>query len=106
MKLVWSQPSPPAQGRARHLLLLSVLCLFLGGILAGAAGRDPRSTPRAFRAAVASLLGTGGIFFLLGLARLAVYKSKKTSPNLSLARPFDPSDVAARAPRFGQEERR
>ena len=106
MKLVWSQSSRPAHDRARHLLLLSVLCLFLGGILAGAAGRDPRSTPRAFRAAVASLLGTGGVFFLLGLARLAVQKSKKTCAHLSLARPFDPSDVAARAPRFGQEERR
>lgn len=106
MRLVWSQPSRPVQDRARHLLLLSVLCLFLGGILAGAAGRDPRQTPRAFRAAVASLLGTGGVFFLLGLARLAVEKARKTPTNLSLARPFDPSDVAARAPRFGQEERR
>jgi len=106
MKLVWSQPSRPTHDRARHLLLLSVLCLFLGGILAGAAGRDPRSTPRAFRAAVASLLATGGFFFLLGVARLAVQKSKERSTNLYLARPFDPADVAARAPRFGQEERR
>jgi hypothetical protein len=104
MRLVWSQPSRPYHDRARHLLLLSVLCLFLGGILAGAA--DPRQAPRAFRAAVASLLGTGGVFFLLGVALLAVQKSKKPSTNLSLARPFDPSDVAARAPRFGQEERR
>lgn len=106
MRLVWSQPSRPTHDRARHLLLLSVLCLFLGGVLAGAAGRDPRSTPRAFRAAVASILATGGVFFLLGVAFLALQKPKKPSTNLSLARPFDPSDVAARAPRFGQEERR
>jgi hypothetical protein len=106
VRLVWSQPTRPSHDRARHLLLLSVLCLFLGGTLAGAAGRDPRSTPRAFRAAVASILTTGGVFFLLGVAFLALPKAKKSSTSLSLARPFDPSDVAARAPRFGQEERR
>ena len=103
---MWSQPTRPTHDRARHLLLLSVLCLFLGGTLTGTAGRDPRSTPRAFRAAVASLLTTGGVFFFLGVAFLALPKAKKTSTHLSLARPFDPSDVAARAPRFGQEERR
>lgn len=106
MRLVWSQPSRPTHDRARQLLLLSVLCIFLGGTLAGAVGRDPRHAPRAFQAAVASLLGTGGVFFLLGAALLAVQKPKKPSSNLSLARPFDPSDGAACAPRFGQEERR
>jgi len=107
MRLVWSQPSRPTHDRARQVLLLSVLCLFLGGTLAGVGGRDPREAPRAFRAAVASLLSTGGVFLLLGVALLAIQKpKKKPSATLSLAEPLDPSGVAARAPRFGQEERR
>jgi len=106
VRLVWSQPSRPTHDRARHLLLLSVLCLFLGGTLVGAGGRDPREAPRAFRAAVASLLSTGGVFFLLGVALLAVQKGKKPAAPLSLAQPLDTSGAAARAPRFGQEERR
>jgi hypothetical protein len=105
MRLVWSQPSRPTHDRARQVLLLSVLCLFLGGTLAGAAGRDPREAPRAFRAAVASLLSTGGVFLILGVALLVVQKPRRTA-TLSLAEPPDPSGVAARAPRFGQEERR
>jgi hypothetical protein len=106
MRLVWSQPSRPRNDRARQVLLLSVLCLFLGGTLAGAGGRDPREAPRAFRAAVASLLSTGGVFLLLGVALLVVQKPRRPAATLSLAEPLDPSDVAARAPRFGQEERR
>jgi hypothetical protein len=106
MRLVWSQPSRPAHDRARNLLLLSVLCLFLGGTLAGAGGRDPRDVPRPLRAAIASLLSTGGVFFLLGVALAAVRKTKKRPAPLSLAEPLDPSGAPARAPRFGQEERR
>ena len=106
MRLVWSQPSRPRHDRARQVLLLSVLCLFLGGTLAGAGGRDLREEPRAFRAAVASLLSTGGVFLLLGIALLVVQKPKRPDVTLSLAEPLDPSGVAARAPRFGQEERR
>ena len=106
MKLVWSQPTRPTHDRARHLLLLSVLCLFLGGTLTGAAGRDPREAPRPLRAAIASLLSTGGVFFLLGVALTAVRKTRKPAAPLSLAEPLDPSGLAARAPRFGQEERR
>jgi hypothetical protein len=85
--------------------MLSILCLFLGGTLTGAGGRDPREAPGPLRAAVASLLSTGGVFFLLGIALAAIQKSKKTTASLSLAEPLDPSG-AARAPRFGQEERR
>ena len=107
MRLVWSQPSRPTHDRARQLLLLSILCIFLGGTLLGAAGgRDARETPRALRAAVASLLSTGAIFFLAGIALFAVRKPKKPAARLSLAEPLDPSGVAARAPRCGQEERR
>ena len=106
MRLVWSQPSRPRHDRARQVLLLSMLCLFLGGTLAGAGGRDPRQAPRAFRAAVASLLSTGAVFLLFGVALLIVQKPKRPSVTLSLAEPLDPSGVAARAPRFGQEERR
>jgi hypothetical protein len=119
MRLVWSQPSRPTQDRARHLLLLSILCIFLGGTLAGAGGRDPRQDPRALRAAVASLLSTGAVFLLIGIALAAVRKTRKPAAPLSLAEPLDPSPVAgtgpadlhppqstARAPRFGQEERR
>jgi hypothetical protein len=100
MRLVWSQPSRPRHDRARHLLLLSVLCVFLGGTLVGAGGRDPREDPRPLRAAVASLLSTGGVFFLIGIAIAAVRKVKKPVARLSLADPLDPSGVGGRAPRF------
>jgi hypothetical protein len=106
VKLVWSQPSRPTHDRARHILLLSVLCIFLGGTLVGVGGRDPRQDPRPLRAAVASLLSTGGVLFFVGIALAAVRKARKPSSTLSLAHPIDdPSDLAARAPRFGQEER-
>jgi hypothetical protein len=106
VRLVWSQSSRSTHDRARHLLLLSVLCIFLGGTLVGTGGRDPREAPRALRAAVASLLSTGAVFFLIGITLFAVRKPKKPAARLSLAEPLDPSGVAARAPRFGQEERR
>jgi hypothetical protein len=106
VRLVWSQPSRSTHDRARHLLLLSVLCIFLGGTLVGTGGRDPREAPRALRAAVASLLSTGAVFLLIGITLFAVRKPKKPAARLSLAEPLDPSGVAARAPRFGQEERR
>jgi hypothetical protein len=106
MRLVWSQPSRPSHDRARHILLLSVLCIFLGGTLVGVGGRDPREDPRPLRAVVASLLSTGGVLFFIGLALAAVRKARKPTPTLSLAEPIDdPSGLAARAPRFGQEER-
>jgi hypothetical protein len=106
VRLVWSQPSRPAHDRARHLLLLSVLCIFLGGSLVGAGGRDPRQDPRPVRAAVASLLSAGGVLFLIGIALAAARKLRKPSSPLSLADPLDdPSGLAARAPRLRQEER-
>ena len=45
------------------------------------------------------------VFFLIGIALTAVQKARKPASPLSLAEPVDPSGVAARAPRFGQEER-
>ena len=61
MRLVWSQPTRRADERPRNVLLVSVLCLFLGGVVVGAGGRDLAQAPRPVRAAFASLLTTGGL---------------------------------------------
>jgi len=63
MKLVWSQASRRTDDRPRTLLLVSVLCLFLGGVVVGAGGRDLREAPRPVRAAIASLLSTAACCF-------------------------------------------
>ena len=107
MRLVWSQSSRPSDERPRNVLLVSVLCLFLGGVVVGAGGRDLAQAPRPVRAAFASLLTTGGLLFLWGLALLAIRKTKKDGPaRLTLAGP--PDEPAASQPErhFGQEERR
>ncbi len=107
MKLVWSQPAPRSSDRARSLLLVSVLCLFLGGVVVGAGGRDLRSAPRPVRAAIASLLTTGGVLFLVGVVLLAIRKSRPVgAARLSLANPADASAVRETDRHFGQEERR
>src|SRR5207237_1141215 len=49
MKLVWSQSSRRAYDRPRSLLLVSVLCIFLGGVVVGAGGRDLAEAPRPVR---------------------------------------------------------
>jgi hypothetical protein len=89
MKLVWSRPSS-ATDRPRTLLLMAVVCVFLGGTLAGRPGLQ--DAPRPFRAAIASLLATGGLFFLVGGAALAFGRSRKSQPPLSLARPYESSE--------------
>ena len=107
MKLVWSQPAPRANDRARSLLLISVLCLFLGGVVVGAGGRDLRDTPRPVRAAIASLLTTGGVLFLFGVVLLAIRKSRPAGRSrLFIAHPSDASAETDSDRHFGQEERR
>ena len=106
MKLVWSQPASRSNDRVRSLLLVSVLCLFLGGVVVGAGGRDLRDTPRPVRAAIASLLTTGGVLFLFGVVLLAIRKSRTPGrARLSLAN-TDASAVTETDRHFGQEERR
>ena len=107
MKLVWSQPAPRSNDRVRSLLLVSVLCLFLGGVVVGAGGRDLRDAPRPVRAAIASLLTTGGVLFLFGVVLLAIRKSRPAGrARLSLADSADASAVTETDRHFGQEERR
>ena len=106
LKLVWSQQSLRSDDRPRSVLLVSVLCIFLGGVVVGAGGRDLAQAPRPIRAAFASLLSTGAVLFVLGVALLVIRKGKSSGPaRLSLASP--PEDDAVSAKRhFGQEERR
>ena len=107
MRLVWSQPAPRANDRARSLLLISVLCLFLGGVVVGAGGHDLRDTPRPVRAAIASLLTTGAVLFLFGVVMLAIRKSRPAERSgLSIAHSADASAETETDRHFGQEERR
>ena len=99
MRLVWSQ-SVSAQCRPRQVLLLAVVCLFLGSVVGG-----NRETPRAFRAAAASLVVTGGLFFFAGVAGLALRKGRSRSPTLSLAA-TDPSADPQSLSRLQEEEQR
>ena len=106
MKLVWSQPSRQSDDRPRSLLLVSVLCLFLGGVVVGAGGRDLAEAPRPVRAAFASLLSTGAVLFVISLAMMAVRRSRKPGARLKIA-PADSTPNGNDTERhFGQEERR
>jgi hypothetical protein len=82
MKLVWSQPSS-REDRPKAVMLLAVVCMFLGGAVAGRPGLD--EAPRPVRAAVASLIATGGLLFVIGGAAFVVQKSRRSPPPLSLA---------------------
>ena len=107
MRLVWSQPARRSDDRPRTVLLVSILCLFLGGVVVGAGGRDLAQAPRPVRAAFASLLTTGGLLFFWGLALLAIRKTKKEAPaRLTLAGSNNEPAVSDRERHFGQEERR
>ena len=79
MRLVWSQPSS-AQDRSRGPVPVAVACIFLGALLAGRAGE----TPKPFRAASASLFTTGGVLFLVGAARFAYQKGRRSRASLTL----------------------
>lgn len=99
MELVWSQPYRRAERRPRHLMLVAVLCFFLAGLVAtGELGR----LPFLFRVALAALTGAGVLFFVLGLALLALQKGRRArGARLAAAGPSRP-----RSERFQQEERR
>ena len=88
MRLVWSQASPP-QGRSRSLLLMAVICIFLGGVVSDRPGIV--DGPRPVRAAAASLLLTGALLFIVGGAGLLVERGRRSGARLSLAPPT-PSD--------------
>ena len=102
MKLVWSQPSAPAD-RPRHLVLLGVVCIFFGGAVVSRPG-DP-GTPRVIRAAAASLVGTGFLVCLAGGAAL-VFARRKPGPSLTLADPSRPTPESERAAGLREEEHR
>jgi hypothetical protein len=107
LKLVWSQSSCPSEDRPRSVLLIAILCIFLGGVVVGAGGRDLAQAPRPVRAVFASLLSTGAVLFVLGVALLVIRKGKASGPaRLSLASPPDDSAVSKAERHFGQEERR
>jgi hypothetical protein len=107
MRLVWSQASRRSEDRPKSLLLVSVLCIFLGGVVVGAGGRDLAEAPRAVRAAFASLLTTGAVLFVVGVALAAIRGGRKPGPSrLSLARPLEGQAASESERHFGQEERR
>lgn len=99
VRLVWSQPSS-ALDRRRHPLLLSIVLIFLGGVLSGSGGS---TAPRPFRAAVASLLAAGGVLFVGG-AVLAVRGGRRAGASLSLAEPLDPVADPERRPNRQEEQ--
>jgi hypothetical protein len=80
MRLVWSQPSA-ATDRSRGPIPVAVACIFVGSLLTG----RPGDAPRPIRAAAASLFTTGGVLFLVGAARFAFQKSRRSAPSLTLA---------------------
>ncbi|MEP6995379.1 MAG: hypothetical protein ABI968_12710 [Acidobacteriota bacterium] len=107
LKLVWSQSSCPSDDRPRSVLLIAVLCIFLGGVVVGAGGRDLAQAPRPVRAVFASLLSTGAVLFVVGVALLLIRKGKASGlARLALASPPDASAVSKPKRHFGQEERR
>ncbi|MDQ6893574.1 MAG: hypothetical protein M3167_12945 [Acidobacteriota bacterium] len=98
MKLVWSQPASSAD-RPRSLLLLGVVCIFFGGAVVGRPGPE---SPRLFRAAAASLVGTGLLVCLAGGVSLALQR-RRPGPALTLA---DPSRPASDGDGLREEEQR
>jgi hypothetical protein len=101
MKLVWSQPSAP-HGRSRSLVLLGVICIFLGGVVSGRPGNP--DGPRPVRAAAASLLLTGGLLVLAGGAAFLLQRGRRSGASLSLAPPCGPEHQPLSS--FQEEEQR
>jgi len=105
LRLVSSQSIRRSEDRPRSVLLIAVLCIFLGGVVVGAGGRDLAQAPRPIRAVFASLLSTGAVLFVLGVTLLVFRKGKSSgAARLSLAEPEDGAVSTKR--HFGQEERR
>jgi hypothetical protein len=88
VRLIWSQPATREE-RQRSLLPTALICIFLGGVVVNAGGRDAEQTPRVFRAAAASLLVTGGVLFLVGGASLIFQKTRRSGSTLNLAAPLE-----------------
>ena len=106
LRLVSSQPFRRSEDRPRSVLLIAVLCIFLGGVVVGAGGRDLAQAPRPIRAVFASLLSTGAVLFVLGVT-LLVFRKGKSSGSARLSLAGRPEDGAVSTKRhFGQEERR
>jgi hypothetical protein len=102
MKLVWSQPAVP-RSRNQTILPVSLVFIFLGGALAGAGGRD---APRVWRASAASLLSTGGLFFVAGAFSAMRRRRSLSRASLSLAEPLESASGSQEKSRYGQEDRR
>jgi hypothetical protein len=105
LRLVSSQPFRRSEDRPRSVLLIAVLCIFLGGVVVGAGGRDLAQAPRPIRAVFASLLSTGAVLFVLGVT-LLVFRKGKSSGSARLSLAGRPEDGAVSKRHFGQEERR
>ncbi len=101
MRLVWSQPSAP-QGRFRSVLLLAVICIFLGGVVLERPGIA--DGPRPVRAAAASLLLTGGFLFIVGAAGLILERARRSGARLSPAPPLSSDSHPLSS--FQEEEQR
>jgi hypothetical protein len=102
VKLVWSQPSAP-HGRPQSLVLLGVICIFLGGVVSGRPGIA--DGPRPVRAAAASLLLTGGLLVLAGGAAYLLQRGRRSGASLSLAPPSGPEHQSSLSS-FQEEEQR
>ena len=92
VRLVWSQPSRPTHDRARHVLLLSVLCSSSAGPSSapagGIRGEDPRASPGGGRE---PSLDRGSVLARSGSLSLAVQKPEEALPRtLSWREPLDP----------------
>ena len=88
VRLVWSQPAS-SQDRQRGLIPTALICIVLGGAVVGAGGGDAEKIPRAYRAAAAGLLATGGLLVFVGAAAMLFQKARKSgpTPTLTLAAP-------------------
>jgi hypothetical protein len=102
VKLVWSQPAVP-RSRPQAILPVSLVFIFLGGALAGAGGRE---APRIWRASAASLLSTGGLFFVAGALGAVRRRHALSRTRLSLACPLESPPGSEEKSRYGQEDRR
>ena len=112
LRLVSSQPFRRSEDRPRSVLLIAVLCIFLGGVVVGAGGRDLAQAPRPIRAVFASLLSTGAVLFVLGVT-LLVFRREIVGIGAAVARrslrkmaPFRRNGISDRRNAGERRERR